>query len=422
VVAGDFVYRERKQRLNAPDAYDSFLVKGGFTLSADCILAIDQREGHGVSPRALLTAALENLRRPDFATLAKDNELVPVAADRVALRGKGWDWNRDSRSVTVGGSMRSDWLDLQVADGRIVSDGVGDGPRTGWEVQWLGTRYLVTRRHHTSLDLRFTHAESGGHVVPVVATSVTSFGGKLFAAGELRLSNFRFDGVQPLAPPPVLGAGAAALRAIWDGGFRLVQDPIAIEASFEVTHPGTDLVWGGHRNLRGKVVMRGIGRHLQAAEFTFDGALSDEVQLALGAVVRDRFGMWWARDFNARAPFDEFFAGATVQPPTVDGVFEIDAGPVRKVFTDGGLVRGWQAPGLQRKFTWQKFGPTMAVVRIEDAIGEPQGRSQERWNASVQVTLQQVGGHLLPSRLSFERTFGRDWGPEALVLKDLVVR
>ena len=40
----------------------------------------------------------------------------------------------------------------------------------------------------------------------------------------------------------------------------------------------------------------------------------------------------------------------------------------------------------------------------------------------MRITLAKVGAHLLPTGFVFERIFGRDWGPESIVLENLKVR
>jgi hypothetical protein len=181
-------------------------------------------------------------------------------------------------------------------------------------------------------------------------------------------------------------------------------------------------VWQGHKKLRGTLSMKGIGRRARDVDVAFDGELLPQQRFALAAMVRDRLLMWYGRDFGDRPSFDEFFAGATIGAPSEGGEFPVTNGRVTAVSAAGGLVRGWRTAGSTTKFTWKAFGDVQAVVRVDEAFGGPGARSQDRWDSATTITLARVGEHLLPAGITFERIFGRDWGPESLVLRDVKVR
>ncbi len=416
-LGGSFVYRERRQKAGSQTDYEDFEVRGRFTVAGDHQLTIDQ-EGDKANPRMAVTAALETVRRPDFTELAKTNRLVALSSDRVATEGAGWTWQKDTRTASIGGGDTHEYADLQVAGGRIVSDGVGNGPRTVWETMPMGGGWVVTRRHGTSIDERFAYGDADGRIVPAVYTSTTKFGDKLYSSCELLLSDLCFDGVQPIAPVAPAGDGAAALRAIWDAGMRYPTEPLALQAKFEVTNAGTDFVWAGHKRLRGTLSMKGVGRRARDVDVALEGDLAPETKFALAAIVRDRLLMWYGRDFGDRPAFDEFFAGATIGAPGASGEFPVPNGRVTAVSTSGGLVRGWRVPGMVTKLTWKQVGDVQAVVRVDEANGGPGARSQDRWDSATVITLAKVGDNLLPASITFERIFGRDWGPESIVLRD----
>jgi hypothetical protein len=423
--AGDFVYRERIAKADAPGQYEDFLIKGRFTLDASRKIGVEVASGSGANPHMLLAMALENVVHPDFATLLAKNVLVPIAADRIALRGPGWDWNQNGGSIVVGGNAENEgeWSDLQVGEERILGDGHGDGPRSSWETRSMGRNQVVARRSGGSGDTQYSYGEQEGRIVPTAVTHIVTFGERMYSVESLELSNWQFEGVQPIVPEPPRGEGAQALRAMWDAAYHLPPEPIVIEGQFEISTPGTDFVWQGYKKLQGSMVMTGIGRRMRGAEFTFQGNLSYELQMSLAAIVRDRLLMWYGRDFNDRPSFDEFFQGADIHASTAEGDFVIDHSHVERVFTEGGLVRGWRfSGGGSTKFTYQKFGDRQAVTRIEQAVGRSENRSQERWNSSVSVALGRFGEHLLPVSLGFEHIFGRDWGPESIVWKNVKVR
>lgn len=311
---------------------------------------------------------------------------------------------------------------LEVRDGVIVSSGHGNGPRTVWSSQRMGPGIAVTRRTGSNLDTAFSYREEAGRLIPTAAMQKTAYGDNLHISTELIFESFRFDAAAQTPLPQPTGDGADALRAMWDAGYRLPVAPIEISARFELVNPGTDFVWQGHKRLRGTVKMRGIGRHMQHADFEFEGELGVALQVELAAMVRDRWLMWYGRDFNDRITFDQFFGRAVIHAADERGRFAVENGPVHEVVTGNGLVRGWRGKGHTVDFTYQKFGDVQAVTRIDEQIGGSDARSQERWQSSVAVTLTKVGEHLLPTKLKFERVFGRDWGPETFVLTDIKVR
>lgn len=135
---------------------------------------------------------------------------------------------------------------------------------------------------------------------------------------------------------------------------------------------------------------------------------------------RDR--RWW-RDFNTRADFDDFFAGAEIGLPKATGDFPLARHRLTAVSTKDGLVRGFtQVGGAETRFTWQRFGDVQAVVRIDEQVGGRSAKGRNRWTTVVHVGLVPVGPHLLPATLKLEQVFGEDWGPETLLLKNLRLR
>lgn len=424
-VAGDFVFEERRMRFQQPGKFDDFRIKGRFAMDAAGKLDVEMREGEGANASFLIRAAIENLRRPDFAGLVAENRLELVAADRVALVGPGWTKERHVGSAHgTGGSVRAEeCADVQVRGGRIVGDGMGSGERSVWEWQSLGGRLVRTRQFASYLDTRFTYSVVDGRVVPAGASRVSMAGTSVTTVSGLTLTGLRFDGGGTVPVKQPGGPGAAALQAAWNAGYRLPTTPIVIEAKFVLT-TGNDGVWRGKKKLSGRLVMEGIGRNLRSSDIAFDGNLAREDEVQLAAVLRDRLGMWYCRDFSDRVPFDELFAGATIDAPDADGVFRVTGCSVDRVFTGGGLVRGLRATdgGTATKFTWEKVGDRQVVVRIDEKIGGPDTPAAQRWEAATIVGLTPVGEHLLPTKIAFEHIFGRDWLPETLVLRDVKLR
>jgi hypothetical protein len=417
---GAFTFHERRQQPNTTNDYEDESLQGRFHVDADGKLTIDALADRA-SVRNAVRAALQNVIRPDFATLTRTGKLVALGRDRVATQGRGWTWQGNAGSASVGSSTISEWNDLQVDGTRIVSDGVGDGPRTRWETVPMASGYVVARRHSGTLDERFTYRELDGRIVPASYSSTQTFGDKLFARCDLVLKELRFQGAKAVASVPPAGAGAVALRAIWEAGYRLPATPIEVQATFELTNPGTDLVWQRHTKVRGLLTMQGVGRRAREVDVLVEGDLPPHTKSQLAAMVRDRLMMWYGRDFADRASFDETFAGATIAAAS-DGTFAVAGAATTAIATGGGLVRAMRRPGCATKFTWKEIGGVPTVVRVDEAIGEPGARASERWDAAMLLTWTKVGEHALPTTITWERTFGRDWGPETLVLRDVRIR
>ncbi|MCA8947862.1 MAG: hypothetical protein KDE27_00065 [Planctomycetes bacterium] len=419
-VSGEFTYRERLQRAGTPGEYDDFVITGRFTLEHGTPRVV-VASGEGANPAGALLALFADVLRPDFATLARGAGLEPVTGDRVAIRGRGWRLGSQRSSVALqnGETPANAYENLEVKDGRIVSSGYGDGERTLWEHRDAGPGregWLVTRRHDGSTDTSYAYAEHGSRLVPTYLAETVRYGEALYRSSELTIRNPTFDGRDAVAPVPPAGPGAATLRAIWDSAYRLTSEPIELEARFEVRNPGTDLIWRGQKKLSGKVQVRGFGRNLVHADFDFDGELSAELRLGLAAAIRDRWLLWYSRDPNCRAAFDEQFEGATIADKTTSGEFPIENGRgIERVRTRDGVLVGFErAGGVAVRVQTAKIGDRVAVTRIEEDFG--------KWQSAIAVELTPVGGHLLPKKLVLERVFDRRWGPETLTFQSWKVR
>ena len=424
-VAGDFAYRVRQKQAGNADGYDDLVVRGRFTLSADGDVDVEILDGKGANASFLLREALSHVRRPDFAELTAQNRLLPVAANRVAVIGPGWHLIRSGHGGhrTGGVDKSEEHPDLEVRDGRIVSDGMGTTSRSAWESQVLHGALVVTRRASADRDLRFHYAMVDGRIVPSAASEVVTAGGKLFQAGELELGNWKFGDVTPIAARVPTGAGVEALRAIWDSAYRLPTGPIEVTAKFDVA-TGNDGVWRGRKKFGGRITMHGIGRSLRASDIRLDGTFARDDEVQLGAMLRDRLLMWFGVDFNDRQPFDEQFAGATIHAADGDGVFPVDGGAWDRVLTSGGKVRGMRGRGgsSMLRYTYGKVGAREVVVRIDIDYGGERTPAAQRWSAATVLTMVAVGDHVLPGKIVFERAFGRDWEPETITFRELAVR
>ncbi|MBL9078248.1 MAG: hypothetical protein JNL08_12130 [Planctomycetes bacterium] len=423
-VSGSFVFRQRRQRPNAPGAYDEAEARGRYTLQRGAEPAV-QFDGTALSGvTGAIEAAFEFVAWPEWDELCRRNELVLVADDRVELRGSGWGVPRGGAASTLttdGGAASVLHADLAIAGDRIVSRGFGD-LRTAWELRATDRRWLVVRTASTSIVSTWAYGTCGGEFVPVQWSCTQSFGGVVASAERLELGAPTFAEHARVAPTPPAGAGAPMLRAAWDRGCRLPAAPLAIEAAFVANNPGTDLGWHGRKRVAGRFTATGFGRHMQSFHVAFDDAAQAEIEHELAFLLRDRLLMWWGREFADRLPFDEFFAGATIDGPQIDGSFAIAGGPVVSVATAGGLVRGWRtADGAEVRLTWSTVGGHEVVQRWERQHPKA-GRGAPAWTETMVVGWTVVDQLPWPTSIALGQIFGREFGTETITLKNLVVK
>lgn len=422
--SGRFVFRERRQRVNAPGQYDDVEARGRYTLRRGADPVVEFEAGNAGGAASAIAAAFEFTTWPDWAVLQQRNELVLVADDRVELRGPGWGVPRGGAATSIstdGGASTVLYPDVQVDGDRIVGTGYEDS-RTVWDLRDGDRGRFVVRTASSSIVATFAYGTCDGEFVPTQWSRTTTYGDALFSSEVLELSAATFAGAARIAPQLPGGPGAAELRAIWDAGYRLPAEPLTIAAAFTATNPGVEQYWRGRKKVTGTLVATGFGRRMQTFHVDLDGAASPEIEHDLAFVFRDRLLMWWLREFADRLPFDEFFAGAEIGAKQVDGSFAIARGPVELVRTQGGLVRGLRtADGLETRLSWQDVGGRKVVQKWERDHPK-QGSSVRAWTEVMTVTWIPVGDHLLPTTIVLDRIFGRDFGTETITLKNLSVK
>ena len=382
--------------------------------------AADDGAGH------LVVMAFADVLRGDFDRLVRDNQLVLITPDRVALIGPGWDTAR-RQTQSIATSRNDDRPELarglEVTAGRISAATIAGEPTDRWEHRRFGDHYVIWRRTTSSTETTWSYGERNGLLVPAVVRRTTAFGDELFSAEVITFSDVQIGGtaeVQPIAPK---GQGADALRTIWDGAFSLVGDPLEITADFAVEAAATELLWQGATRLRGSVKMRGIGPHLRHVDFTFHTKLTANKELALAAAIHDRFLIWHGRDFNCRQPFDVVFDGATIAKADLAGDYVITDHRIAKVRTKDGIVTGFELRGGgTRAFRHGKCGDQRVVTHITEKFGDGNSKSRDRWTATTDVKWKKVGDHILPTAFVFTRIFGKDWGPEKITFSKLKVK
>ena len=79
------------------------------------------------------------------------------------------------------------------------------------------------------------------------------------------------------------------------------------------------------------------------------------------------------------------------------------------------MILGYRRPGGSTiRFKRTKVGDRSIVTRIDEDLG--------KWQSAVTMTFASVGDHLLPTKLQFDRIFGKRWGPETVTLKGWKLR
>ncbi|MCB9876494.1 MAG: hypothetical protein H6835_02740 [Planctomycetes bacterium] len=411
-VQGSFELRGRQLRVNSTE-YDPLAASGGFTLHPDGKLVLEASGTTGDAEQAL-RAAFADLLRKSTDEVLKGNRCLPITADRVELHGAGFTAEGPSpfaagHGASAGGGERM-WYEL--GGGQIVGCGWGPHRWQRWQTLDVGNGYLVARREQEDGKVfeQFSWAQIDGRWMPVAWQSSTTYGAQLFRDVSLHLADLRVTGAvaAPVAAPA--GDGVDALRALWDGAPHVATAPLELTAQVEVRTPGTDWVWAGNKKVEGTLHLRGIGRSCRQLTLDTGGRLGEEAEHTLAAAIFDRFGIWFARDFNDRPAFDELFDGTRIDAADPGGVFHVHDGPVLAVHAKGDrIVRVIYRNGRDLTFTHGKLGALEVVTTARDHIG------------TTKVTLQVVDGHLLPARLHFEHIYDREWGPETITLRNLKV-
>ncbi len=425
----EFEFHGRIQRTDGGNGYDVGFATGRVDIPAsgkiELVLTSDEAKlNKSGNVKNAILHAFADLRRADFQTVCKRNELRLLEDDRVECRGPGFASDADDKrtlSTDSADSTGGFHEDVEVKGGRIASDGLGETSRTMWECQDLLGGYVVTHRRSDSTEDVLNYGEYGGLPVVLRASQTVSYNDKLFSAYDISFSNYEIAAKATLVREAPKGGGAAALRAIWDASYRYPRDPRTMTASFVVTNPGTDWMWHGMKKVSGKLRMVGIGRDLRSLHVDFDGKLSPEVEMSLVGALSDRLLMWYGSDLCDRSDFDVMFAGATIESiraegsaeGSSEGAFAIDGVPwLAKVTTANGLVTSFvYRAGGKRSFTHAKVDGRFVVSKVEEP---PSGTGAEKWNETVTITHARVGEILLPATLKFERVFGKDWGPETI--------
>lgn len=395
--------------------------EGTFTCDANGVVTVAEAASgaKGAGAREV-EAVLEDLFRQPIEKVLRDNVIELVAPGLLAVRGPGWDVSRPAATAGAPGSTPDSCPVHRVDDeGRFAASGTFERPDGElWRTRPEAGGYLVWGRHDASglVTTEFEHRRIADLSVPVLRRHIARDAqGKVLIREECRLSDIAVGesagaAAAPAAPPA--GDGAVALRALWERIYRYPDTPSELTARFQVTTPGTDMVWAGMRKVEGVLELHGFAGFRwdrtgwSGARVVSTGRIGEETQAVLRSALVDRLVMWAGRDPCAFPAFDALFRGATIRTVEARGAFEIDSGPVREVRCEGGAIRSLHMrSGLVRRFTWKELGKQLVPEKIE--TGEE----------TITARWQEVGkGVLLPVDIEFRRVFGREWGPESLKL------
>lgn len=408
---GNYEHRRKRNRFNT-DEYDDEFERGVFAIAADGTVTIEGETKTGADD-AIVRAFADVHRKPVDQVIA-NNKFYVIDENCIEIQGTGFQTHSPA-TVRVGSQQSKpgagDYPWYSIANSRFAGKGMGEWRPSAWQTRDFGSGYVVTRKSDGTNVETFDYAALASLVVPTRWTTTTTYGDKLNKSEELTIRGLTHSNPQPIKANPPTGEGAAALRKVWQAAARITTKPITVTADLEVQTPGTDLIWHGLPKVRGKLHMVGIGRH--CTELTLDllGKAQPEVERALASAVYDRFLLWYGKDLNDRPPFDQFFAGARIDKPTSKGLYRVHDGHVTGVHVRDGLIQQFDYEGdRHRTFTHKRFADRMFVTSF--SMGK----------AQTKITLTEIQGHVLPSKLHFVQSFGRDWGPETLTLRNLRIR
>lgn len=423
-LSGDFDFRERRVRYGTKE-FDEFQVSGRFSIDEKNEVEVEIRSGGGANANHLIGDVLRPLRRESFEQLCQENRIEPIDVDRVAIYGPGFGAARSEthnlRAKDSEGDEAANTV-LRIAQDRIVGSDSTLQLTTERESRWSSTvldeGYVLTDQRGGQNEITCAYGVVDGLIVPLRATHREVVGGQIMSVQSIVFSNLTTSGIDRIVKQPPRGEGVAALATIWNSGYKIPRDPIALRGKFEITTPGTDWTWLGFKRLTGELRLEGVGRSLRRIEAKFDGIPDRDRELTLTGGLYDRFLMWFGYDANDRLDFDAQFANCTIQPMNDDGSFDITGGYLEKVLTRNSELTGFdRRDGVKVRFTYQDFAGRKACTKIEAKFGTAEGPSFER----VTLKLSPIGAHLLPTSMTFEGFFDPGWGPETIVLKNLTL-
>ncbi len=307
----------------------------------------------------------------------------------------------------------------------VIGNGVLSGGETsgGLRVDWLGRRRgslrLVTEiRRFASHDppgrplqrATWAYRDLEGRAVPHRYQHRWDYASlnKVWTL-DVNLRDLKWEaGAAPHAAPT--GTGAAALKTIWEGAWRLPRAASSLSVQVRVQAPISHAEWQGWRKPDGTLSANGLTAaglitprvRLASTAKKFSASAQD----ALRSLFPARLTIWARLDPALRGTFAQVFAGAAISRAS-DGaqqVFTITGSRYRSVVvTNGRMTKLVAADGSDVVYT---YGATERPTTIQTN------------GATLEFEYKDTGdGWILPSRIELKDWFQERWGPEVFKLK-----
>lgn len=384
--------------------------RGRFQLGENGAFQIQPDDGETVDPARMrglrwhFEQAFADIRRPPVDKVIEDNKLgVQSIGEKTFLTINGPTWSKWARSARC----------LKVDGTTLVGSGHNESRLIDWSVQQRGKFYVVTARDGAINSIRNGHLERfaydlvGDHLVPVHFRSRMSFLEGSFKTTDLRLSDVRLGTGPQLTPPAPKGPGAEALAKVWNGAYRYPATGVTFSGRYVAHNDGkTEASWEGLTSAKGTFRFAGyLGGRYGHHQMTVTDKLSKAQAYRIGELVADRFRIWFFRDLNAREPFENAFAGATIEMEK-PGVFRTTVPRFHKVIArDGRIHAVVDRSGYKRVFGYAKVGEHMVMNKITAG------------DLVCTAKFKLVNGRPVPVDMKFDGVFGKDWGPERIEVR-----
>lgn len=326
---------------------------------------------------------------------------VPITKED-GSKGAEWLWVQGGR---LGGvaltedryGEREEWETLSTGEGWVCS-----GRKyflEGEEIPVVESTWTFDELAAEPVPVRYERRERGGEDQPDIVTHLQ------FDALRLGL-DLEFD----ITPPA--GPVADTLRSAWEAAYRYPSGGRTISGKFDFENPGTDPVWKGRERARGKFAMQGPeGPRWSIQSLIPDRGRNNRRLDFLRDPACDRLLLYMARDFSLRPSFEKAFAGAQLEE-LQPGVIRVTNCRIEEVTIEEGLIASYRFHGLD--------GSPLRTLTYTEDRGHHLATRIQTGEEVVEIRFKAVDdGWMFPERVTLEKVFGDDWGPETLSFSKL---
>lgn len=359
-----------------------------------------------------LRRAFEFLRRPKTKTALRYAEITPISGRggtrEVKWEGHGWS-DKPSEFVHIDSNRF-------VAFGSRNKNGLRWTLRRSPHGDLLHAREEFVRGKLEAID-SISYGVRGATVFPVTSYSVVdNFLGHRALA--LRLEDVRTPDRKQKADRPG-GRDAEIVRIAWDSAYSYPLHPATFSARFDLRTDPEARRWLGRDRIKGKVNLVGFrgfrsdGSGWSDASITIDDRdLTEMEQARLAHSVETLLHDWALVDPAGRAPFDDEFAGATVQASSLrSGTFSVSNGAFAEVEIEQGRIVSLSNPhGTPRRIRWNENPKRPVAVLIRSGTERVEVRD---WH--------EKGDWIVPSTIEFEARGSGEAG-ESLELRQIRIK